>query len=466
MKYYLFTSLFLILLSPLGAKGEAETTSQVFVKLSKQLVPSVVNIYTKQKVMVPDSQADILRHFFGVPSPFSNTPRVRNSLGSGFIIDSDKGLILTNHHVVADADAIAVVLSGEDKERDSIPAKVIAIDPESDIAILEIKTKKKLKAVKLGSSKDLEVGEIVLAIGNPFGLGSTVTQGIVSAKGRVFPMSQFANYIQTDTPINPGNSGGPLINLKGEVVGVNTFINAAAQGIGFAIQSDYVKRVLPDLLKEGTVTRGFIGIQIGELSPDFAESLKLDPKTRGVIIANVYEGSSASKAGLKPYDVILQVDSVPVSDTRQLIRAITLKRPGQKASLLVVRSGKKKRITVSIEKRQSGYNLPRGRKSSKGSSLSIQRSVGLAIETLTRQEAVNRGLSPRARGVVVRTIRNGSPADKAGINPGYIIMEVNQKPIRNVKDFYQAVKKAKKYILKIYVSNQYILRTLDLSTSN
>ena len=172
-------------------------------------------------------------------------------------------------------------------------------------------------------------------------------------------MSQFANYIQTDTPINPGNSGGPLINLKGEVVGVNTFINAAAQGIGFAIQSDYIRRVLPDLLKEGAVTRGYIGIQIGELTPDLSENLKLDPKTRGIIVASVQQGGSASKAGIKPYDVILEVDGVPISNTRQLIRNITIKRPGQKASLLIIRSRKKKQITVTIERRGSSYALPR-----------------------------------------------------------------------------------------------------------
>ena len=470
MRYFLkylsltlfFTSIFFSLSYPLKAKASAEATSKIFVELSKKLVPSVVNIYTKQKVMVLNRDLNPMEQFFSQLNPFFDaTPRVRNSLGSGFIIDAKKGLILTNHHVVADADSIAVVLSGENKERDSIAAKIIAVDSDSDIAILEIKTNKELKAAKFGSSENLQVGEIVLAIGNPFGLGSTVTQGIVSAKGRVFPMSQFANYIQTDTPINPGNSGGPLINLKGEVVGVNTFINATAQGIGFAIQSDYIKRVLPDLLKEGTVTRGYIGVQIGELTPDFAETLKLDPNTRGVIVASVQEGGSASKAGIKPYDVILEVDGVPISSTRQLIRAITIKRPGQRASLLIVRAGKKKQITVAIERRGSSHALSRRQK--RNSHPTIRKRIGIAVENLGSQEASDRGLPAQTKGVVVRTVRSGSLMDRVGIIPGHVIVEIDRKPVSNVREFYKAIKKPKKYILKIYAGNRYILRTLDLS---
>ena len=209
-------------------------------------------------------------------------------------------------------------------------AKVIGGDVEGDLALLKIVTKKKLSEAPLGSSTELQVGEWVMAIGNPFGLGSSVTKGIVSAKGRIFPMSQFANYIQTDTPINPGNSGGPLINTRGEVIGINTFINAAAQGNWICDSGGLHQTGAAGLRKTGKVTRGYIGVQIAELTREFAENLKLDRNTTGVIVTDVHEGNSADKAGMRPYDVIVSVGEKPVTTPRELVSAITAVRPGKK----------------------------------------------------------------------------------------------------------------------------------------
>ena len=439
----------------------ANNVQDLFVELAKRLVPTVVNIYTTQKVTFAgdDYQRRLLEEFFGVPKG-PTAPRQRSSLGTGFIIDAKEGLILTNYHVIDHADSIKVLLHGDKRERDAISAKVIGGDVEGDLALLKIVTKKKLSEAPLGSSTELQVGEWVMAIGNPFGLGSSVTKGIVSAKGRIFPMSQFANYIQTDTPINPGNSGGPLINTRGEVIGINTFINAAAQGIGFAIQADYIKQVLPDLRKTGKVTRGYIGVQIAELTREFAENLKLDRNTTGVIVTDVHEGNSADKAGMRPYDVIVSVGEKPVTTPRELVSAITAVRPGKKVELTILRNGKSRDLKVRVAKRPS-----RGRNkfSSRGKKRRSQTDLGMEVSDLTYQEALERGLPKSIRGAVVRTVRPGGPAHAAGIMPGSVIVEVNRKLTPTSEEFYRAVRRKGKYLIRILVEDKYILRTLDLT---
>jgi serine protease Do len=269
-----------------GSKVEPVTDNfkDLFVELSRRLVPSVVNIYTTQTVSSPygsNPQAEMYHRFFEnffgedvEPNAIPQRAEKATSLGTGFIIDEKEGLILTNYHVIADAEEIKVILTEAEADQEGIEAKVVGGDAEADVAVLKIKTKRKLAAAALGDSDNMQVGDWVMAVGNPFGHGHTVTHGIISAKERIIPLSQFANYIQTDAPINPGNSGGPLINMAGQVIGINTAINAAAQGIGFAIPINFVKKILPELRTKGAVTRGFIGVNITEITPALAKSLR------------------------------------------------------------------------------------------------------------------------------------------------------------------------------------------------
>ncbi len=446
-------------------KAVTDNVKDLFVELSKRTIPGVVNIYTTQKYAVADNfQKRLFEEFFGVPNT-PNVPKSRNSLGTGFIIDAAEGLILTNYHVIAQSDSVKILLPEDENEADSIKATVIGGDSEGDIALIKIDpkdTKRKLTALPLGSSSDLQVGEWVMAIGNPFGLGSTVTKGIISAKGRVFPMSQFTNYIQTDAPINPGNSGGPLINSAGEVVGINTFINAAAQGIGFAIQVDYIKEILPDLRNKGSVTRGYIGIQISEITPEFSESLGIPAKTKGVIISDVHEGNEAEKAGVKPYDVILDVDGKVVTNSRQLINAITAVRPGQKTKLKILRNGKEKVLAVKVASRptrKESFNEPGAKKSSKQE----QMQLGMELDELSSREVMERGLPRNVQGVIVRSVVPGGAADEAGLAPDNVIVEVDRKPTPDLESFLKIVRERKKYLIRFVDVNQFVLRTLDLS---
>ena len=455
-------------------KAVVDNVKDLFVELSKRAIPAVVNIYTTQKYAVADDfQKRLFEEFFGIPNGPNapngpNVPKSRNSLGTGFIIDASEGLILTNYHVIAQSDSVKVLLPEDENESDSIKATVIGGDSEGDIALIKIDpkdTKRKLTALPLGSSSELQVGEWVMAIGNPFGLGSTVTKGIVSAKGRVFPMSQFTNYIQTDAPINPGNSGGPLINSAGEVIGINTFINAAAQGIGFAIQVDYIKEILPDLRSKGSVTRGYIGIQISEITPEFSESLGIPAKTKGVIVSDVHEGNEAEKAGVKPYDVILEVDGKVVTNSRQLINAITVVRPGQKTKLKILRNGKEKTLAVKVAPRptrKESFSEPGEKKSGKQD----QMPLGMELDELSSREVMERGLPRNVQGVIVRSVVPGGAADEAGLAPDNVIVEVDRKPTPDLESFFKIVKDQKKYLIRFVDVNQFVLRTLDLSDKN
>ena len=459
---------------PKKTRAVTENVSDLFVELAKRAVPSVVNIYTTQKFNPTDDiQRRFFEEFFGAPgapgAPLPpNTQRSRTSLGTGFVIDAAEGLILTNYHVIAQSDSVKVLLAEDENEAESIKATVIGGDSEADLALIRInpkEAKRKLTALPLGSSQDLQVGEWVMAIGNPFGLGSTVTKGIISAKGRVFPMSQFANYIQTDTPINPGNSGGPLINAAGEVVGINTFINAAAQGIGFAIQIDYVKEILPDLRSKGSVTRGYIGIQISEITPEFADSLGLDVKTKGVIVSDVHEGNEADKAGVQPYDVVTEVDGKPVSTSRALISVITAVKPGSKTKLKILRNGKEKMIAVRVAARPSpkeNFSDASGKKG-QGGRKSSDIDLGMDLDELSAREVLERGLPRNIAGLIVRNVVPGGPADQAGLAQDMVIVEVNRKPVPTLDDFFKVVKEKKKYLIRFVDVNQFVLRTLDLS---
>lgn len=461
-----------------AAPAVTDNVRELFVELSKRLVPSVVNIYTTQTVTSPygsGPQAEMYRRFFeqffgeefapNVP-PQGPQTRKAQSLGSGFIIDEKEGLILTNYHVIADADEIKVILTEEDADREGLDAKVVGGDAEADVALLKVKVSgsRKLKAAPLGDSDALQVGEWVMAVGNPFGHGHTVTKGIISAKERVVqPVSQFANFLQTDTPINPGNSGGPLINTAGEVIGINTLINAAAQGIGFAIPINYVKRILPELRSKGAVTRGFIGVNITEISPQIAKNLSLPKNTRGVIVSEVFEGEPAAKAGIQPYDVILSINGKRVLDGRQLVNHISAIEPGKIADVRVLRDGKERDVKVTIGKRPERAALLSQGQRPKGKATKPAIDLGMNVEELDSELRRELGLASNVKGVVVTRVSPGGPAEEAGLEQRDVIVEVDQKATPTMRAFNAAFREPRVYLLRFRRGEGLAITSLDLA---
>ena len=424
----------------MGEAGNADSRPNQlpdFVVLAKKLKPLVVNISTTQvsegrgshEFSSPfgdeDPFNDFWRRFFGGPAP--RGPQRQRSLGSGFIIDGD-GSILTNNHVVENAQKIVVKLAADDRE---FEAKVIGRDAKTDIAVIKINAKTNLPAATLGDSDRLEVGEWVVAIGNPFGLDSTVTSGIVSAKGRHIGQGPYDNFIQTDASINPGNSGGPLINLRGEVIGINTAIfsrTGGNMGIGFAIPINLVKEVLPQLRGKGKVTRGFLGVLIQKVTPEIAESLGMD-KGNGALVANVTKDGPADKAGVKVGDVIIEFDGKEVKDSSDLPIIVARTSVDRRARMKVLRDKKEITLTVSVGELKDEEVV---------ASAPEKGELGLTVQRLTPQMAESLGLD-KPEGVVVTAIEPGSAADEAGIRRGDVIVEVDRKLIRNLDEYKKAV---------------------------
>ena len=321
----------------------------------KRSMPAVVNIFTSKASAKPKTRkggspnsADPLFKFFFGDQPPEEEPS--SSLGSGVLV-SPEGYILTNHHVISDADDIDVALSDGRKAK----AQVIGSDPETDIAVLKIEAKKLPTPITLGKVESVHVGDVVLAIGNPFGVGQTVTSGIVSALGRDHVgINTFENFIQTDAAINPGNSGGALIDTRGNLIGINTAIysnNGGSMGIGFAIPVNLAKQVMESILANGSVTRGWIGVEPQNLSKELSESLGLPANTEGVLISGVLEGGPAAKGGIKPGDVLIAVNEKPIKDVRGLLNQIAQISPGNQAKLTVLRKGKEMELAVETGKR-------------------------------------------------------------------------------------------------------------------
>ncbi|HMF47534.1 MAG TPA: DegQ family serine endoprotease [Candidatus Saccharimonadales bacterium] len=413
-----------------------------FVSLAKKMKPIVVNISTvtvsegrgNQEFSSPfgeeDPFNDFWKRFFGGPAP--RGPQRQRSLGSGFIIDSD-GSIVTNNHVVENASKIVVKLSNDDQEYD---AKVIGRDTKTDIAIIKINAKTSLSAGTLGDSDRLDVGEWVVAIGNPFGLDSTVTSGIVSAKGRHIGQGPYDNFIQTDASINPGNSGGPLINLRGEVVGINTAIFSRTGGnigIGFAIPINLVKELLPQLRGKGKVTRGYLGVLIQKVTPEIAESLGME-KGYGALVANVSKEGPAEKAGIKVGDVITEFDGKEVKDSGDLPIIVARTQVDKKVRMKVLRDKKELVLSVAVGELKDEEIV---------AAVPEKGELGLTVQRLTPQMAESLGLE-KAEGVVVTAVEAGSVGDEAGIRRGDVVMEVDRKAIRNVDDYKKAVAGARK----------------------
>lgn len=316
---------------------------------AKKAMPAVVNIFTSKKAATsphPFMDDPLFRHFFG--DQLDDQPQRENSLGSGVIVSS-QGLILTNHHVIEAADEIEVALA----DGRTMPARVVGTDPETDLAVLKVDVKD-LPAITLARSEKVNVGDVVLAIGNPFGVGQTVTQGIISALGRNhLGINTFENFIQTDAPINPGNSGGALIDTEGNLVGVNSAIysrSGGSMGIGFAIPVSLAKQVMEQIIRQGSVTRGWIGIEAQDITPELADSFKIK-QTHGSLIAGVLRGSPAERAGLKPGDILLEIDGRKVLDSSTMLNLISSLKPDRKAILKIARDQKELSLPVIIGKR-------------------------------------------------------------------------------------------------------------------
>lgn len=414
-----------------------------FSKLAEKVKPSVVNIRTEKRV---EGAGKMFRHFFGDPqSPFGKE-RVpdfferffgeefdqdykQESLGSGFVIDKD-GYVVTNNHVIEDAENIKVrLVTG--KEYD---AEVVGRDPKTDLALIRIESGEELTPIKIGDSESLQVGQWVVAIGSPFGLEQTVTAGIVSAKGRTIGAGPYDDFIQTDASINPGNSGGPLVNLNGEVVGINTAIIASGQGIGFAIPVSLAKGIIDQLKTEGKVTRGWLGVGIQDLNADLREYYGIEGEN-GVLVTHVFEGDPADKAGIKPKDIIISVDGTKVADARELSRAVADIPVGKEVRVKLFRDGKEKTLDVRVARRSDSESevLARSEESTEA--------LGIRVEELTKERIAQFGLDEEEGGVIVTRVERDSKGDDAGIRTGDIIKEINREPIETVKDYEKAIDK-------------------------
>jgi serine protease Do len=414
-----------------------------FAKLAEMAGPAVVNIRTVKTIK---GGGPVFRHFQRGPRgrehPFNDffekffgeemqREYKQPSLGSGFIIDK-KGYVVTNNHVIEGADQIKVKLD-DDNEFD---AEVVGRDPNTDLALLKINSEKDLPVLKLGDSDNLKIGHWVVAIGSPFGLERTVTAGIVSAKGRVIGSGPYDDFIQTDASINPGNSGGPLLNMDGEVVGINTAIIASGTGIGFAIPVNLAEDIIAQLKSEGEVTRGWLGVAIQDLTREMAEYYGLKDR-KGVLVADVFKGDPADKAGIRAKDIILEVNDQKVETSRQLTSMIAGLKVGETATVEVFRDGRKKTFSVKLAKRNDAKLSARGTPPERE-----KEELGIRVTELTTEMAQRFNLGDTA-GVVVIGVGSDSKGAEAGVQVGDIIKEINHQAIETVNDYTEAVQKTK-----------------------
>lgn len=420
-----------------------------FTEVAKKVTPAVVNITTvmTEKVSdgfsVPDELRDRMEEFFGRPfgprgrgpsDPFDHRGP-RKGQGSGVIITSD-GYILTNNHVIANAREVNVTLP----DKREFKGTIIGTDPKTDLAVVKINATD-LPAVSWGDASRLQVGEYVLAVGNPFGLNSTVTMGIVSAVGRGhMGITQYEDFIQTDAAINPGNSGGALVNTRGELVGINTAIfsqTGGYQGVGFAVSTTMAKPIYESLVKTGKVVRGYLGVGIQDLNQELAKSFSMK-ESKGALVSDVREGSPAEQAGLKEGDVIIEYHGTLVEDGVSLQRLVTRTSAGTVVPLKVIRDGHGREMTVRIGEQPDETKVAKVERGETDHALS-----GLAVEDLDQATSKELGLNGK-RGVVVTRVDPDSEAEKAGLMPGDVIREINRQPIKSVKDFEKVSSDVKK----------------------
>ncbi len=432
-----------LLIVPLGTPAEAaednmaqlELLEGAFFKVAEEVKPAVVNISTVYKTKHPevkgfdkDSQfkgpfkdffdEDFFNRFF------DNIPRgeiPQKSLGSGLIVSTD-GYILTNNHVVEGAEKIEIRLSDKTK----FQGEIIGKDPKTDIAVVKIDPQgHKLIAAKLGNSDKSRVGQWAIAIGNPFGLDRTVTVGVISATGRSdIGITTYENFIQTDASINKGNSGGPLVNIHGEVIGINTAIVATGQGIGFAVPINMARHVMEQLIAHGEVVRGWMGIAIQKITEELAKQFGVEPGS-GVLVGQVFKGDPADKAGIKVGDIIIRFADTPITDPAQLSRLAASIPPNKAVKVIVIRDKAEKTITITMGKQKKETKL----------TATQADKYGMKVQELTPQLAKKFGITEEEEGVLVSYIKPGGPAMRAGIRTGDVIVEVNRRKVTNLKDY-------------------------------
>lgn len=423
--------LFAFFIASLGFSGEAGAQFPSFADLAEKLTPSVVNISSFSQNETENGEG--------------NTP-LSESLGSGFIIDGN-GYIITNNHVVDKAESISITLSDDTKTE----ARVIGKDPKTDLALIKIETKRPLNAVKFGDSDKIRVGDWVLAIGNPFGLGSSVTAGIVSAKSRDIESGPYDSFIQTDASINQGNSGGPMFNLQGEVIGISSAIfsiTGASQGVGFAIPANLAGWVISQLKEHGEVKRGWIGIKIQPNTPEIADSLGISAN-QGVVVSGVTEQGPAQKAGLQAGDIVLSFNRQPIDNTKNLSRLIAETKIGTPAPIEIWRSGQKQTLTVPIELMPEETPLSAAKETASdaaetpdnGESLNI---IGFTVKEISPELAERYKLAPSTSGVVVTDILPNSDASRKGIKIGDIIVKIDKRNIIGESAFHEYVNDARR----------------------
>jgi serine protease Do len=429
--------------------------------VAEKVIDAVVNISTSQSVasrspgampnLPNDPQLDeLFRDFFnrrGQQGDNQNrggtTPRRVNSLGSGFIIDS-AGIVVTNNHVISEADEITVILNDGSR----IKAELIGKDQKTDLALLRIKTDKPLKSVKFGDSDRLRLGEWVIAIGNPFSLGGSVTAGIVSARNRDINSGPYDNYIQTDAAINRGNSGGPLFNLEGEVVGVNTAIispSGGSIGIGFAVPSKTALAVIDQLKNFGETRRGWLGVRIQQVTDEIAESLAIKP-ARGALVAGVDEKGPARPAGIEPGDVIVKFDGKEIKEMRDLPRVVADTPVGKEVPVQVIRKGKEETKTVTLGRledgeRQASLTVPQATPETKPV---IKKTLGIDLANMSDDLRKKYKIKDTVKGVVILGVDAGSPAADKRLSAGDTIVEIAQEAVANADDFQAKIDKLKK----------------------
>jgi serine protease Do len=406
-----------------------------FADLAERVSPAIVNIQTSKKIAASEQRRHPLEEIF--PPGFREylqIPREIPSLGTGFVISAD-GYIATNNHVIEDVDTIEVhFLSGE-----KLSAEIVGRDPSTDVALILVEPKQDLPFLPLGNSDDVRPGDWVLAVGNPFGLEHTVTAGIVSAKHRAINnpgslQARFDDFIQTDAAINPGNSGGPLLNLSGEVIGINTAIRQNANSVGFAIPVNIAKGVLPQLRTSGKVSRGWLGVYIQAIDDDMADMLGLDSKN-GALVSKVDPRGPAADAGVQQGDVIIEFNGKPVGEMDELPKLVAAATVGAKASVKVLRKGKEKKLTVELGELEGTGQVARVEPEARPGA------YGLKVRTVTPDIAQEFGLD-EPEGVVVSGVEPESPAEKAGLRRGDVILEVNQESIDDAAEFRDALEEA------------------------
>jgi len=438
-------------------RTDAAGVSATFAPVVRSAAPSVVNVWASKVVrsqgaesLEPLLKDPFLRHFFGDMFGQLQQPRERRerSLGSGVIVSSD-GYILTNYHVVEGATAVKVSLN----DRREFTARVIGTDSKTDLAVVKI-DQKDLQPIRLGDSSKVEVGDIALAIGDPFGIGRTVTMGVVSAVGRGgLGIEEYEDFIQTDAAINPGNSGGALINANGDLIGVNTAILSAGsggnQGIGFAVPVNMARDAMDQIVRNGKVSRAYLGVVIQEVTPDLATAFKLKGP-QGALIGQVAKDSPAEKAGLRAGDIVTQLDGNPLNDSRTLQLAIAQMKPGRTIRLTVLSDGKQHEVSAPLTEPPVE---PKEHESTPSQSPAAQILDGVEAATLTANIARELQLPADTKGVVLTGVAPGTSAAQAGLSRGDVVLEVNRKPVSTVEQFDKLMREGAKQTIVLFINH-------------